>query len=650
MKYDNMKYMILLMLLACTVLTACIDENTLVSNEEDLNGIPEGFKNGYSLNLAVTVDDMGGSATTGSLKKWEDYIDPEKFRVLFFDHNDHLLFESKSRWVKKLNANDNRWLVSVPIFTYGNDVYKEGEWPWEKIRTALTSNSFKVAILANRPEMEWYPGKLKNTNPDLPGWIDNTGPHWTPKDFGKKNVFDLHHCQYDPIYHGKGGANGYYDFIMGNWEGSWSLDTIIKSSNGIETKFKPEMGATSSWLDWTTTNEQGYMNTDNNTPLLTYIHPNATHPIPMYGIQRFDKITGWEKGTPFYLSDDIPGGDNIGSGYKKQTIWLLRSVVKLELLIPKQLNGRQIEKPKYVAMCYPNIYARCEPMDVWTSTDSLWNRQHDNNNEKCEMTSIMNYGPVVQQNQSQNANDFKKKMSWFYGVWKKEKKWNFANNSQFSSVENETTTGLYPTPYPRIFNSCIQRNSVVVCEDKKTCLNEMYPEEYGEDYDYWHYVVYTGERDINDPSSLPQIGTLGGGKATVQYWVFEKDEKLYGLPITNYQADGNPAIARSRVPDDYDEKQPNNYVSSINADGNYLDDVAKLTRQDDRDKLPWPLIRNHVYTLTLGPQTNSANKRARTQELSGEAKSAHKRAQENNSGLEFVVKSEDRYTKSFKSQ
>ena len=207
MRYNTIKYTILLLLFACTTLTACIDDDFYDSCEEDVIDIPEGIRKGYSINLTVTLDKMGGSTRAANivnpLEEVENYIDPTKFRVLFFSTNeetneDKFLFESRSRWVKKLDSNSSHseWLVSVPVFTYGNDVYKINgktvEWDWERIRTALTTNKFKIAILANRPELDWYP---KFDDVDVPAhWYDNSGPHWTPEDTGVKDVFDLHHC------------------------------------------------------------------------------------------------------------------------------------------------------------------------------------------------------------------------------------------------------------------------------------------------------------------------------------------------------------------------------------------------------------------------------------------------------------------------
>ena len=586
-----------LLLLFTYALTACIDDITSDDcSSEPIEGV---FKDGYSLNVVVTLDNMGGTTravgpiyqeTPEKLKQWEDYIDPEKFRVLFFNHEDKLLFESKSRWVKRFE-NENRWLVSVPVFTYGNDVYDDdGEWPWEDIRNALTTNKFKIAILANRPEMQWYNGFDRTGLSTEKQWIDNTGPHWTPSDYLLKKVFDLHHCQYDAIYHGKSYRTtsgyeadwGFYDFITEGYNNYEGGNSYINR--------RPQMGALSSWVEWTFTDKHGF----GSQPAIL---PSQRNPIPMYGIQEFNAISGWQKGTPFNLSKDIPD-DHISNGYEnnKKSISLLRSVVRLELLIPKTYS-----KPKAVTLIYSNIYARCEPMDVWTPTDELWNKQHNNNNEGCEISSILNYGPVsrITDSNPSKKKDYQKRMSWFYGAWKEDGKWNF-EGTRTADGENtfNINTDFEPIkdnhPYPRIFNTCIQRLTSIVCDD-----NGDVTDEYGDNY--YHYVVYLGERNINDPSDLSKLGDNGSGKPVVMYWAFNIGDKMYGLPITDYSVPNNPAFDINPIED---PNTNDSFKKIADVNDKYMDAITRLTG-NDADLLPWPLIRNHVYRLTLSAKDNS---------------------------------------------
>lgn len=629
-----MKHKILTILFACAALmsTSCSDEELFTAGGNgDLTDydIPEGIRSGYSLNMAVSLTSMsgGGSKIDTYLEEIENYISPDKFRVLFFDSEDKFLFESRSRWVKKLDARsaNSRWLVSVPVFTYGNDIYKDDEnndleYDWEAIREILRADSFKVAILVNRPELEWYPSF--NDLPNKPAhWFDNRGPFWDPRDFRQRDIFDLHHCQYDPVYHGKSKADGMYDFIMGNW------DAVANYGDK-----EPTMGATSSWVNWgrrdDNTNDggniHGWPNKDDvNVQLKSFIHPSQEYPIPMYGVQRFAPITkNWVKGMPFNLSDiakkwkdgeEAEGNANpeeVGEDeYEYKNVSLLRSVVRLELRIPKEhpTTKAKIQKPDFVSMLYPNIYARCEPLDVWTPTDELWNAQHADNNANCEFSSLLNYGPVSRSTDAASSAkiDYQNRMSWFYGAWIEDGKWEFQGENG-PAITNYLKTLDAHKPYPRIFNSCVQRNLQVICDEFGDLTDKI-------DDGYYNYVVYVGERNVNDPNDLMALGKSGSGSPTVQYWMFNIGNQVYGIPITDYSNPLNPVYTENILdPEPYPTNHGNyaDYASGRSkvlpkvdnhsaANGAYEDAILK---ENIPDRLSWPLIRNHVYRLTVVPK------------------------------------------------
>lgn len=566
------KYIYRLALTFLPIMTATGCSDNLTMNGDEPGGEEPQYESGYSLSFSVSLDDMGGPGTRISaaygddkLKEYENYIDVEKFRVLFFDSEDKFLFESKNRWIKKLDTGPDvtksEWYVSVPFFTYGN----EDAWDWGTIRKALTKGNFKIALLVNRPDKDWYPGfaatsMANQAELSAPGWIDNTGPHWTPQHTGVKNIFDLHHCQYDRIYTAKGDVAKYYDFIM--------------EVNGDATR--PELGATSSWVDWDGSSSM-------KTGKRPFRMPSYDHPIPMYGVQVFDKIseTEWREGTTYKLTR---------TGVDK-SISLLRSVVRLELLIPRNVTG--LNDPNFVALCYPNVYARCEPMDVWTPTDQLWSEENKGNtvqadiNTCSEINRILKYG-VIAKNGDANPStkiDYQKRLAWFYGAWMQEKGWDFGTHS--SVLKNSDVEGIIREKGiapPKIFNSCIQRNSVVYCDNNKV-----------NDNSYFRYVVYTGERNINDPSDLNGLGNSNSGKPTVVYWMFNQGSKLYAAPITDYSNNKNPAY--SITVDTH-----NTTVGSGEEKHKYMNDTYMqniMSKTDIRD-LPWPLVRNHVYRIYIG--------------------------------------------------
>ena len=671
MIYKNMKYAILSALFASVALTSCIDD--FEACIEDY-GIPEEIQDGYSLNLTVTIDKMGGTRageagnmSDNPLEEIENYIDPEKFRVLFFDNNDKFLFESRSRWVKKLNitgSSHTEWLVSVPVFTYGNDKYDytdengnkiyNAEWNWDLIRTAIKKNSFKVAILANRPELDYYP-KLSDVALNE-HWYDNRGPYWNPGDTGKKDVFDLHHCQYDPMYLGKGTANGYYDFVMGDWD-----DT---DDNNDWTNMKPTMGATSSWVYWGEPGHEApgkdptvYDEEFKSTAAARYARrPKEDYPIPMYGIQRFDAIGDrWIKGTPFNLSnllteansDDENTSDDTQSGntYTYKSISLLRSVVRLDLIIPKSLCPNP---PEIVGLFYSNIYARCEPMNVWDPTDEIWEDNHDN----CEWKAIMNYGLISSDAYTVDINvpngpkrnrddgtggeqkaaksDYQKILSWFYGSWQK-KNWFTTGGGK-----NVTPVAENPDiPYPQIFNPCIQRNKLVICNEKgEGDVNDLY-----HDDDNWHYVVYTGERNMIDPTTLPRIGN----NPYAASWMFKVDtDQYYCIPIADYTyLDSKRKYRNSLAVSGFGPYTAFNFLGD-DENGTFNPPIGTGVKTADRamnmkwygqnlmhdvqvgdtDEMPWPLLRNHVYVITVGPKSNQ-NTRAGDKGISVQTKEFH---------------------------
>lgn len=774
-----MRYKILALLLACTALTACIDDD-LETCIDDENEIPEIFTDGYALNLKVTLDNMGGTrAVEGAgreaeLQMLESYIDPEKFRVLFFDREDRFLFESKSRWVKRISESaDNdysQWFVSVPIYAYGND--EKEDWNWEQIRRVLTGEdvddvdangkaiytdktktgdvAFKIAILANRPKREWNMGingrytdgstsidfreLIKDKDGNVTGYGDATdviteggyvienGPNWSTTDtrWGSGDaktiqtdddkiirVYDLHHCQYDPIYDGKNwegyGRQSDYDGSYGKTdklhsyhstyacyksEREYDYSTAEKIGDHYyanydfygfasgktlhKGEYRPTMGATSTWVDWgdsdnnkVTIGKDGFgaSGSSNYSEIRKFARLSEEHPIPMYGIQAFAPIEGWVKGTPFNLSQIAKGQVQAGEekAYDFKSISLLRSVVKLELVLPYDKTNAA-NNPIFVVLFYPNIYARCEPMDVWTPTDLLWkNNVHYAANEAnkwdsekdCEWQAIRNYGPVSQDDITGNKYDTDDKklaesreqypirMAWFYGAWYEYSKlhggrfWNFNGNTDVTKkldtylANKDINSDDYVSPFPHIFNSCIQRNSQVYCDESFV----------GSD-NKLHYVVYTGERNINDPTDLTKIDEQGSGKGTVCYWVVQIGDWRYGIVVadpneysgsdlfsetsnskTGYQYRKEAKVnANEAQTVDFPYPKLSNRMQDYETAVQKYDNTRQTQSPNVASNMPWPLLRNHVYTITINSIATRADGGG---ELSISAKESH---------------------------
>lgn len=790
----------ILLLLACVSLTACIyefppvDDGTIDSEENP-------FADGYSLSFTVTLDALGGDAATRvspeSINNWENYVDPQKFRILFFAgeeknaatgewdevDNGAFLFESRTRFIKELTpVNGNSiWRVSVPLFAYGNGAHYG--WHWEEIREYLRDHSFKIAVLANRPELEWSMRVLgkdanKNDNPDdiiVAGtWYDNSAPHWDEKNtlfeclkndgtidvdnLYLKRIFDLHHSQYDPIYYGKNFSVDYNDGKTGpeNHTNNEIYDFITTFPEG---KDRPYLSSTSSWVSWAgydgaiyedpgtygydtgetwnfsesiwkdfinfidnggkgtkgfdpftlngltistqgggtvmaTASKNGFDNNDNlnekgkrmlsfsfdlpagtwsvstkvavkspntswqlvledkdgkpltkktisntsakevtldevtidkQTTVCLYavgrtefysiryslgesmnnkdpewkkyrraIHPSRNYPIPMYGIQKFNAIEGdeiWDWGSPYALDKQL---------------MLLRSAVRLDLVIPKSLG-----EVKFLLLWYSNVFARCEPMNIWDPTDKLWEAQHNDVYEtkfplECkDAENIIAYGPISRSMDDENSTtvgDYQRRMSWLYGVWMKKAGWDW-NGENLEHKHNWTPCTdfretVQPTEYPQIFNPCVQRNTAVYC-GTDLCYEE------GDNY---HYVVYTGERNINDPSNLLIMGATGSGMATVASWMVCIGNTVYGIPLAdfsgNYQyspithktyVSGQPSYSDYGMSAGTSEY----YINRVKGGKNQTYERAVQTWDADYTPMPMPLIRNHKYVFTL---------------------------------------------------
>lgn len=514
----NLKYLFI-SLLFTLVSFSCTDRDLVLEPDNESSGKFEGDV----ITFSMTLDHMGGSSTRASgsghpvaqhLEYLENYVDITKIRVLFFDNEDKFLFESKSRWIKLLDPQPDHeeWSVSVPLYTYGND--KDYDWEWEKIREKLVKNDFKIAILANRPDYQYYPDLNDNVFGDY--WYDNSKPDWDRKnsvvyegtDGVVKDVFDLHHTQFDPIYWNKSnesnGGGSAYDFIMG---GNFAEKQALLS-------------ATSSWVDYS----EGDTKRDPYGWDYRYARmPSEEDPIPMYGIQKFRALNDWKEGTTADL--------NVRN---ENAISLLRSVVKMEIVIPTDFADD-------VVMFYGNWFARCEPMDVWTPTNEIWSSKHGDiqTGGDCEWYKIWRQGLIAKYEFDYNvaAEDmvpdidaYKKKIMWQYGIWKKEKDWSFRTDAspQLDNEFNRLYGSLSNNDFPHIFNTCIQRIQRVLV---KKSYN---------DGDGDHYIVYCGERNINDPTDLTKLSNPGSGNSPVQYWCLIKAPRHNANGTPNYRNPDNP--------------------------------------------------------------------------------------------------------------
>lgn len=582
-------------------ITSCVDKG--IEEIYEHGPLPEEFKEGFSLSLQISLDPMGGAefrtrASDSETRDIEDFIDLERLRILFFTCDDEqadatyteagkqydsgkhdvFLFESKSRWVSEVESSSANaakvWQVTTPVFTYGN----EDKYDWDRIREALTTKPFKIAILANRPGTMRFGDFDKAVQGGGEFFFGNGGPYWGPNESFNPNytINDLHHCQWDPVYTSKNLIKGVSSNTSTDANGNSVYNFIMKnpkqSTDSIDGKTQNLMGAVSQWT------KKG---TDGNN---YYFHPDRSQGIPMYGVQKFDKITNWIHGTPFNISESQKGQDNT---YYGKTISLLRSLVRIELMIPKVLGGKNVIVED-VTLEGSNVMARCEPLDVATPTNLLWSTDNcsGEGTDPCEWfavqkkLAIINEDNMGQAAKGDNvaANDllqvkktFVNRIAWYYGAW--QKWWDF-NDPDVSGWKPDFGSA----PYPHIYNPVTQRNSTVFL-DNCTVTDDA----------FYHYVVYTGERNIIDPTNFRDLRL---SESKICYFKFSI--RYQGGSSTsgkNYQV----AIA------DYSNKNSliQGYLNSGTDFGSKTGYLVTMAKSTNPDELNWVLLRNHVYRFQI---------------------------------------------------
>ena len=680
MKFKN----IFLLISLVFIMASCTDE-AIVENKPSSSGDfnIEEFSKGFSLAFDVSLDNMGGGITSradvseAEITEWENYLDPEEFRVIFFDQYDRYLFESKTRWLTSIESHGGgaRWRVGVPVFQYVADSYDDtdpensgqliqgevGEYNWNRIVEIMKEEPFKVAILANRPSKvevpelsDWKESNDPTLKPIAEMGSALNGPFWTPKNsIATENVnvdniakvIDLHHCQFDPLYYNKSRSgnppgDGWYDFIM-------DYDDYVDKKSETELKDVPFMGAAASWVSANRSRQVPDLHNEKQakprtiryyrlpvdrkgpdhplngiipdrgdkykgTDYTDYVENNSdlldeNQYIPMYGIQKFDALTTWEKGKTYHLSEQT--GSQTGD-YHYKSIKLLRSVVKLELRIPMyDDSGNYVDIDNAWAQIWLNNYmSRCEPMDVSTPTNEIWSDEHD----ACEWKNIRDYGLLANNDANQN---FKEKLAWFYGSWLN-MGWNFKEG------KNKDGSNIIPSnsqPYPKIFNPLTQRLQGAFITD---CYLPIKSEPNHPEQSYHRWIVYCGERNMNDQTTLGNAKSTG----TLTYFrihvrklnssneTISGSDCIFNLPIIDYSA-ADYTINTKQAKEYFKEtsyteskvtgKDPQNIYFMDGISSNFREYIEDIMSRTDSKYYPYPLLRNHYYRVTVSFNNNA---------------------------------------------
>lgn len=317
--------------------------------------------------------------------------------------------------------------------------------------------------------------------------------------------------------------------------------------------------------------------------------------IPMYGIQNFTKLGDlWKKGTTFDLSDfnkqgTYNHGDETVTPYTYKNISLLRSVAKVELMIPKSF------KAHHVFLRCMNRRARCEPVDVSTPTNEIWetgNSSLSNHDADClDWKKIYGHTPFFKSSGSSSIDGYKSKLAWYYGTW--------ADNGKVGGAEGVTpdasdTRINGDDKYPHIMNAMIERTDFTEFTYTGEVMN-------GITYD--RYVLYVPDKYVDDP------GSLGNNMETTTPKVCHVEFRGGDDPFTNI--DDNNCYRIYFTEGGY-YPQGNHYPTFgkiKDSNNKEIDDTWENTYEQNVENLKhhWPIIRNHYYRFTLmDPQSRYA--------------------------------------------
>lgn len=301
--------------------------------------------------------------------------------------------------------------------------------------------------------------------------------------------------------------------------------------------------------------------------------PTTDYLIPMYGVQEFEPIRPFiEPNTLFSLSDINTNVCKNKEEYPYKKIYLLRSLAKIELLVSKEVHDYN---PSHIALRSINRSARCEPLDVWTPTEILWEglsykgKTFDGVDE--EIANIKKYS-YFYDGESTGAIDYKKKQAWFYKAWEIDKNWDW-NKSENSDNNQLVNYFDNDSEYPRILNARVDRGDF-------THFNYT-----GQTSDgYYRYIAYMPEKYIDDPNmqgnlkTIPKVAHIEIRFEDLNDNVSLTSHGAYRIYFAKYNEEGDPfnGLDNRMNYDDYITAHPKETLGTL-----------------------YPVIRNHIYRFTV---------------------------------------------------
>lgn len=522
------KYLISMMMLAALLLLpSCI--------YDAIDPATDPSAENYALSLTVELPVIGDTRAGNDFEQYEDYVDPSKIRLLFFTAQETssdddsaskdttLIREFASSELSfipiDLSRYSKQWHVRIPVNSSRDAEFIK----------AIRENDFKIAVLANWPET------LGEDKPFL-----TSG----------ESIDKLHHLADDGVYSDDAKNKGVYSILFNKSYGT---------SMGLKT-------------DWVVEDKQSYededvLKTEKNSgyEFNIGVAPTEKQPIPMYGIQKFGALKDvWKEGTVF----DLSNFDRMTPSYKYSDICLLRSVAKVELLIPASMG------PKEVFLRNANRSARCEPVDVTTNTKDIWfdtDANASKHDSKCEWSELVKMQRTPFYDPKGSLESYPKALAWYYG------RWSHVAEKLGADVDTDTDADTDADPgYPHILNPMIDRSDFTRFLETE------------EEAQYKRYVLYVPEKFVDDPETA--------GDPTSDPKVCHIEFRVSGDPVEDLDDDNCYRIYF--VKDGMTE-----VVKKID----FTKDESGIVKNwenvyeknPDNLKEHWPIMRNHWYKFVV---------------------------------------------------
>lgn len=307
--------------------------------------------------------------------------------------------------------------------------------------------------------------------------------------------------------------------------------------------------------------------------------PSEHQLIPMYGIQEYEPLGDyWVPGYVFDLSHD--NGFH-RPGYDYRTIYLLRSVSRVEVLVSKEFKDKAMsEHGRYLprlVMRSMNRFARCMPLDVATPTNEIWDQVDQ------EILNIREHGPFYTTAYSGDLEKeaFRNRLAWFYSRWVS--LWNWDWNGWRPDPAFDEKASLEP---PMVYNAKISRSDYVRLIKVDDNYEGMYE----------RYILYMPEKAIDDATDA---GELSGTPKVPHIEVRLKGEPVENLDdnkhdriyFMDYAATGGPTNLGKST-----EYESDGTPWEVKTYDNYEKNADNLRKH-------WPVVRNHIYRFRVHPSS-----------------------------------------------